>query len=297
MSLKSINRTGRVSSIDYKAGTYEVTYFDRGKSVTRTINAMSNGEYKMPKVGQIVNVNHASNGAEMGTTTGTIWNKTNPPAEGYKGLYRKEYGTTAQGQAYERYDENTGVYTQYTDTRTGRNCKGTIYDEAAGAAYFTAKGVVVVQSRESSASIQAQTGVGIVAGETVSIEAGTAVSIEAATDMSISVGGKTTEKYTGEVEREFKDDIKVKVEADTEKEITGDTEYTITGDVTLNVTGNVTLTVGGATISISDAGDVSVSAPNVTVDGDAGDVTVAGISLKNHTHTSAESGSESSTPN
>ena len=42
------NRTGRVSAIDYKAGTYEVTYFDRGKSVTRQINAISNGEYKMP---------------------------------------------------------------------------------------------------------------------------------------------------------------------------------------------------------------------------------------------------------
>lgn len=26
------NRTGRVSAIDYKAGTYEVTYFDRGKA-------------------------------------------------------------------------------------------------------------------------------------------------------------------------------------------------------------------------------------------------------------------------
>ena len=31
---------------------YEVTYFDRGRSVTRKINAMSNGEYKMPVVGQ-----------------------------------------------------------------------------------------------------------------------------------------------------------------------------------------------------------------------------------------------------
>ena len=44
--MASTNRTGRVSAIDYEAGTYEVTYFDRGKSVTRQINAMSNGEYK-----------------------------------------------------------------------------------------------------------------------------------------------------------------------------------------------------------------------------------------------------------
>ena len=39
--MASTNRTGRVSSIDYAAGTYEVTYFDRGRSVTRKINAMS----------------------------------------------------------------------------------------------------------------------------------------------------------------------------------------------------------------------------------------------------------------
>ena len=38
--MASTNRTGRVSAIDYEAGTYEVTYFDRGKSVTRQINAM-----------------------------------------------------------------------------------------------------------------------------------------------------------------------------------------------------------------------------------------------------------------
>lgn len=35
--MASTNRTGRVSAIDYEAGTYEVTYFDRGKSVTRQI--------------------------------------------------------------------------------------------------------------------------------------------------------------------------------------------------------------------------------------------------------------------
>ena len=79
------NRTGRVSAIDYKAGTYEVTYFDRGKSVTRQINAISNGEYKMPSIGQVVSVSHNSNGAAAGTTTGTVWNKTNTPGGGLQG--------------------------------------------------------------------------------------------------------------------------------------------------------------------------------------------------------------------
>lgn len=46
-------RTGRVSSIDYKHGTYEVVFADRA-SVSCTINAQSNGEYKMPEIGQTV---------------------------------------------------------------------------------------------------------------------------------------------------------------------------------------------------------------------------------------------------
>lgn len=33
--MASTNRTGRVSAIDYETGTYEVTYADRGKSVTK----------------------------------------------------------------------------------------------------------------------------------------------------------------------------------------------------------------------------------------------------------------------
>ena len=41
--MASTNRTGRVSAIDFEAGTYEVTYFARGQSVTRKINASSNG--------------------------------------------------------------------------------------------------------------------------------------------------------------------------------------------------------------------------------------------------------------
>lgn len=104
------NRTGRVSSINYEEGTFEVTYFDRGASVTQKINAVSNGEYKMPSIGQVVAVIHNSNGTVAGCSVGTIWNATNRPAEGFKGLFRKEYGSKP-GQAFSRYDENTGVFT------------------------------------------------------------------------------------------------------------------------------------------------------------------------------------------
>ena len=89
-------RTGRVSSVNYQEGTFEVTYFDRGKSVTQKINAVSNGEYKMPNIGQVVSVIHNSNGAAAAVSVGTIWNATNRPAEGFKGLFRKEYVTGFQ---------------------------------------------------------------------------------------------------------------------------------------------------------------------------------------------------------
>jgi len=154
------NRVGRVSSIDYESGTYEVTYADQGRRVTARINAMSNGEYKMPRVGQIVSVTHTSNGTAAATTSGTVWNRSNRPAEGFAGLYRKEYGEKA-GQAFERYDANTGIYTQYTDVRTGRNCNGDIFDEAKGTISLIAEKLVQITSKIKSVSIHGKEGVGI----------------------------------------------------------------------------------------------------------------------------------------
>ena len=198
------NRTGRVSAIDYKAGTYEVTYFDRGKSVTRQINAISNGEYKMPSIGQVVSVSHNSNGAAAGTTTGTVWNKTNTPAEGYKGLFRKEYAAR-RGLAYERYDENTGVYTQYVNRRTGRNCNGEIYDEAKGAISLVAGGQFQAKSSAASMSLNAKTGVGIVAGTaggkyTFAAKKGAKIEVEGG-DAEITINGATVKvTEAGDVE-------------------------------------------------------------------------------------------------
>lgn len=302
--MASTNRTGRVSAIDYEAGTYEVTYFDRGKSVTRQINAMSNGEYKMPCVGQVVSVAHNSNGTAAGTTTGTVWNKTNKPAEGYKGLYRKEYGTSRKGQAYSRYDENTGVYTQYVDKRTGRTCNGEIFDEAKGPVSVIAGGQLQLKSSGASASIQAKTGMGIVAGTTVAIEAGTFMSLEATGAMSISAGGDFKLNIGGDSEEKRKGTTKQEYLDNVEQEVTGDVLQTITGTVTRNVTGDVTLNINGASITISAGGDISitsptkveVSAPILNAEGASGDVKVQSISLVQHKHTSAAPGSESSQP-
>lgn len=302
--MASTNRTGRVSAIDYEAGTYEVTYFDRGKSVTRQINAMSNGEYKMPCVGQVVSVAHNSNGTAAGTTTGTVWNKTNKPAEGYKGLYRKEYGTSRKGQAYSRYDENTGVYTQYVDKRTGRTCNGEIFDEAKGPVSVIAGGQLQLKSSGASASIQAKTGMGIVAGTTVAIEAGTFMSLEATSAMSISAGGDFKFNIGGDSEEKRKGTTKQEYLDNVEQEVTGDVKQTITGTVTRNVTGDVILNINGASITISAGGAISitsptkveVSAPILNAEGASGDVKVQSISLVQHKHTSAAPGSESSQP-
>ena len=286
--MASTNRTGRVSAIDYEAGTYEVTYFDRGKSVTRQINAMSNGEYKMPCVGQVVSVAHNSNGTAAGTTTGTVWNKTNKPAEGYKGLYRKEYGTSRKGQAYSRYDENTGVYTQYVDKRTGRTCNGEIFDEAKGPVSVIAGGQLQLKSSGASASIQAKTGMGIVAGTTVAIEAGTFMSLEATSAMSISAGGDFKFNIGGDSEEKRK--------GTTKQEYLDDVEQEVTGDVTLNINGaSITISAGGD-ISITSPTKVEVSAPILNAEGASGDVKVQSISLVQHKHTSAAPGSESSQP-
>lgn len=293
--MASTNRTGRVSSIDYRRGTYEVTYFDRGKSVTRQINAMSNGEYKMPQIGQIVSVNHNSNGTAAATTTGTVWNKTNPPAEGYKGLYRKEYADK-KGQAYDRYDANTGVFTQFVDKRTGRNCNGEIYDEAKGAASIVGGGQVQLKSSGASAGISAKTGVGVDAGTSIALEAGTFISIEAGGSMSESVGGKRTVTVGGDNKETYKAKTERKYEGDITEEVTGNVEKNITGDVTLNI--------NGATITISAAGDITITsptkismeAPEINIKGAAGEVEISGKKLTTHKHTSAAPGSQTSTP-
>lgn len=151
---KSTNRTGRVSAVDYKRGTYEVTYSDRGQSVTRQINAVSNGEYKMPNVGDMVSVLHSSNGTAAGVAIGTVWNETNPPAEGFKGLYRKEFGIK-NGQAYERYDANSGEYTLCAD----------------GSIKIQANGAVIAIASDGSIDISSPASIEIVA-PSVNIAAG-----------------------------------------------------------------------------------------------------------------------------
>lgn len=259
---KSINRTGRVSSIDYASGTYEVTYWDRGKSVTQKINAQSNGVYKMPRVGDIVSVCHNSNGPEAGTAMGSIWNKKNRPAEGFKGLCRREYGSVP-GKAYSRYDENTGIYTQYVDKRTGRNCNGEIFDEAKGPITLVAGGRAQIKSSGGSIGFSAAQGMGMAAGKSITIDSGEAISLEAGTEISINGN-----------------DIKINA----------------SGSITLIVNGAVVKIGAGGEIRMESSSKITLSSPNIDIKGDSGDVIINNISMIKHMHRSAESGEKTSKP-
>lgn len=175
--MASTNRTGRVSAIDYEAGTYEVTYFDRGKSVTRQINARCNGEYKMPCVGRLMMRCPQQQRTARAPPPARLESRPTNRRRATRACTERNTAPAAKGQAYSRYDENTGVYTQYVDKRTGRTCNGEIFDEAKGPVSVIAGGQLQLKSSGASASIQAKTGMGIVAGTTVAIEAGTFMSL------------------------------------------------------------------------------------------------------------------------
>lgn len=100
-------RIGRISSVNYETGMVRVLYRDRDDSVTKELPLLNmNGEYKLPKVDDLVLVLHLSNGSSMGIVLGTFWSDVNQPAETGKGIYRKELGEII-GEAFIRYDTST----------------------------------------------------------------------------------------------------------------------------------------------------------------------------------------------
>lgn len=103
---EEIIRIGKVSSVDYDKGMIKVLYEDRDDSVTNDLPYITNGEYRMPNIDDMVLVLHLSNGTSMGIVMGTFWNGIDKPAESGKGLYRKELGLI-QGEAFLRYNSAT----------------------------------------------------------------------------------------------------------------------------------------------------------------------------------------------
>lgn len=97
-----MNRIGRVSKVNYEAGTVRVAYPDRDGMVTDELPVLSiGGEYRMPAVGDEVFVAHLSNNPNFGVVAGRFFGESNVPTESGKGVFRKELGT-APGAAWIR---------------------------------------------------------------------------------------------------------------------------------------------------------------------------------------------------
>lgn len=289
-------RAGRVSSIDYARGTYTVAFADRD-AVSCTINAVSNGRYKMPELGQVVSVQLNGNGTVEGSAAGTVWNKSNAPVGGRKGLYRQEYGRTA-GASFEEYDDQTGAYTQYIKGAGGRNYIGGIYDQTKAGYSLTAAAQVAIASVGAGVSLTAGTSAAIAAAQAIDMEAGSYIRLTAAGDIDIQCGanstvtveGNQTVKVTGDMKHNVTGSVEQTVAGNVKQDVTGNVEQTVAGDMVVTVTGSVKVVVGGTVIEADpsavtvETAQAAVSAQTVTVDAGAGDVKVDGVSLTHHTH-------------
>lgn len=107
-------RLGNVSSIDYENGLCEVTYPDRDDTVTEMVPMLSNREYRMPEVDDLVVVLHPGDSPEDAVILGTIWNERIKPVEGKEKVFRKEY-CNEDGKAYREFDANTKELLDFVD--------------------------------------------------------------------------------------------------------------------------------------------------------------------------------------
>lgn len=107
-------RLGNVSSIDYENGLCEVTYPDRDDTVTEMAPMLSNREYRMPEVDDLVVVLHPGDSPEDAVILGTIWNEKIKPAEGKEKVFRKEY-CNEDGKAYRKFDANAKELLDFVD--------------------------------------------------------------------------------------------------------------------------------------------------------------------------------------
>lgn len=273
--MKSEVRYGRVSSIDYEAGTCEVTYKDRDGSVTKQASFISNRRYVMPKVGDLILVEHPGTQPEDPLIVGTIWNAVNKPPEGFEGLFREDYDLEA-GKCYFRYDANGPESLYHTE--------GDDYIEVAGNQETT-----VDKDRKDATGGNLETA--------VTGDSKTEVSGNAET----SVGGNRKAAVTGDDEET--------VSGGKTGTVQGDAEITVNGKLTLKV-GSCTVTIDGGTVTVEGSTKLGMTAPTiemsgttlnisgttVNISGSAGDCSIMGKSLVNHTHTSAAPGTPTTPP-
>lgn len=156
-------RIGYVSSIDYENGLCEVHYPDRDDTVTEKVPFISNREYRMPEVEDLVAVLHPGDSPEDAVVLGTIWNEKNKPTEGKKGTYRKEY-SNRNGQAYRKFDADAK---ELTDKVKGKKIL------EAESLEIKVGGATVTVSKSGAVTINSPAGITIKAAGTMELSAST----------------------------------------------------------------------------------------------------------------------------
>lgn len=156
-------RIGYVSSIDYENGLCEVHYPDRDDTVTEMVPFISNREYRTPEVEDMVLVLHPGDSPEDAVVVGTIWNEKIKPAEGKKGIYRKEY-SNKDGQAYRKFDADAK---ELTDKVKGKKIL------EAESLEIKVGGATVTVGKSGAVTINSPAGITIKAAGTMELSAST----------------------------------------------------------------------------------------------------------------------------
>ena len=97
--MSDVIRVGFISAINYEQGTAQVVYKDRDDEVSPYLPLWSN-EYNVPEIDTLVYVVHLQNGSTKGMILVPPFTNENPPVEGKKGIWRKDFGDGS----YLRYD-------------------------------------------------------------------------------------------------------------------------------------------------------------------------------------------------
>ena len=184
-------RLGNVSSIDYENGLCEVTYPDRDDTVTEMVPVLSNREYRMPEVDDLVVVLHPGDSPEDAVILGTIWNEKIKPAEGKKKVFRKEY-CNEDGKAYRKFDANAKELLDFVDGK--KILKAKSLEIKIGSATVTI-------SESGSVKVDSPAGIEIKASGELKLSATTLTASAATVNITgsggdVTVSGKSLVKHT-----------------------------------------------------------------------------------------------------
>lgn len=184
-------RLGNVSSIDYENGLCEVTYPDRDDTVTEMVPMLSNREYRMPEVGDLVVVLHPGDSPEDAVILGTIWNEKIKPVEGKEKVFRKEY-SNEDGKAYRKFDANAKELLDFVDGK--KILKAKSLEIKIGSATVTI-------SESGSVKVDSPAGIEIKASGELKLSATTLTASAATVNITggggdVTVSGKSLVKHT-----------------------------------------------------------------------------------------------------